>query len=110
MISRLAPRILLALALAIPLLAFAADIPPLRTRVTDLTGTLATDQSAGLEAKLADFEARKGSQIAVLIVPTTQPDVIEGFATRVFDAWKLGRKGVDDGVLLIVAKDDRKLR
>ena len=56
------------------------------------------------------FETRKGSQVAVLIVPTTQPEPIEQFAIRVFDQWKLGRKGVDDGVLLLVAKNDRKLR
>ena len=85
-------------------------VPPLNARVTDLTGTLAADQRAALEAKLAAFETRKGSQIAVLIVPTTQPEAIEQFAIRVVEQWKLGRKGVDDGVLLIVAKNDRKLR
>jgi uncharacterized protein len=110
MISRLAPRILVAAALVFPLCLGAADIPPLEARVTDLTSTLATDQRAGLEAKLADFETRKGSQVAVLIVPTTQPEPIEEFAIRVFDQWKLGRKGVDDGVLLLIAKNDRKLR
>ena len=108
--SRLGPRILPALALALSLCAAAADVPPLKSRVTDLTGTLATDQRAGLEAKLADFEASKGSQIAVLIVPTTQPEAVEQYSIRVFDQWKLGRKGVDDGILLLVAKDDRKLR
>src|SRR5262245_63276572 len=110
MISRLVPRLLLAAALLIPLALQAVEVPALKTRVTDLTGTLATDQRAGLEAKLADFEVRKGSQIAVLLIPSTQPDVIEEFAVWVFDQWKLGRKGVDDGVLLLVAKDDRKLR
>jgi uncharacterized protein len=110
MIARLAPRILVAAALVFPLCLGAADIPPLEARVTDLTSTLATDQRAGLEAKLADFETRKGSQVAVLIVPTTQPEPIEEFAIRVFDQWKLGRKGVDDGVLLLIAKNDRKLR
>jgi uncharacterized protein len=86
------------------------EIPALRSPVTDLTGTLTPDQAAALEAKLRAFEASKGSQLAVLVVPTTQPEAIEQFAIRVADAWKLGRTGVDDGAILIVAKDDRKLR
>jgi uncharacterized protein len=92
--------------------AFAQDVPvpPLRTRVTDLTATLSAEQAAQLERKLAEFEARKGSQIAVLIVPTTRPEAIEQYSIRVVEAWKLGRKGVDDGALLLVAKDDRELR
>ena len=85
-------------------------IPPLTARVTDLTGTLTPAQRDGLENELRAFEARKGSQIAVLIVPTTQPEAIEQYSIRVTDAWKLGRKGIDDGVLLLVAKNDRKLR
>jgi uncharacterized protein len=85
-------------------------VPPLKHRVTDLTSTLDASQLQTLETKLAAFEKAKGSQIAVLVLPTTQPEVIEQFAIRVVEAWKLGRKGVDDGVLLLVAKDDRKLR
>lgn len=85
-------------------------VPQLSKRVMDLTATLNNEQSAALENKLAAFEEKKGSQIAVLILPTTQPETIEAFGIRVFDAWKIGRKGVDDGVILIVAKDDRKLR
>jgi uncharacterized protein len=85
-------------------------VPPLAARVTDLTGTLSGGAVARIEAKLAAFEAKKGSQIAVLIVPTTQPEEIEQFSIRVVEAWKLGRKGVDDGALLIVAKDDRRVR
>jgi len=85
-------------------------VPPLQHRVTDLTGTLTAEQQAGLESRLAAFEAQKGSQIAVLIVPTTQPEDIAQYSIRVVEQWKLGRKGVDDGVLLLVAKDDRKLR
>jgi uncharacterized protein len=85
-------------------------VPALKARVTDLTATLTPDQSAALEEKLADFEARKGSQIAVLIVPTTQPETIEQYSIRVAEQWKLGRRGVDDGALLLVAKDDRALR
>jgi uncharacterized protein len=96
----------------LPAVAQAEDIavPPLAQRVTDLTGTLSTEQQASLEAKLAQFEQQKGSQIAVLVVPTTQPEDIAQYAIRVVDAWKLGRKGVDDGVLVLVAKDDRKMR
>jgi len=85
-------------------------IPPLKSRVTDLTATLTPEQRAALEQKLAAFEQKKGSQLAVLLVPTTQPEAIEQYGIRVAEAWKLGRKGVDDGVLLLIAKDDRKLR
>ena len=63
-----------------------------------------------LDATLQAFEARKGSQIAVLIVPTTSPESIEQFSIRVADAWKIGRKTIDDGAILVVAKDDRSLR
>jgi uncharacterized protein len=85
-------------------------VPPLTARVTDLTGTLSGGAVARIEAKLADLEAKKGSQVAVLIVPTTQPEEIEQYGIRVEDTWKLGRKGVDDGVYLIVAKNDRRVR
>jgi uncharacterized protein len=86
------------------------EVPALRSPVTDLTGTLTPDQAAALEAKLRSFEQARGSQVAVLIVSTTQPEAIEQYAIRVADAWKLGRQGVDDGAILIVAKDDRRLR
>ena len=85
-------------------------IPPLKARVTDLTGTLSAQQRSALEQTLAEFEARKGAQVAVLMVPSTQPETVEQYAVRVQESWKLGRKGVDDGVLLVVAKNDRKLR
>jgi uncharacterized protein len=85
-------------------------VPKLEARVTDLTGTLTAEQRAGLEQKLAAFERRKGSQVAVLLVPTTQPETIEQYAIRVAEDWKLGREGVDDGILVLVAKDDRALR
>ncbi|MEO8342239.1 MAG: TPM domain-containing protein [Gallionella sp.] len=85
-------------------------LPPLTQRVTDLTGTLDAQQIQTLESRLAGFEANKGAQLAVLIVPTTQPESIEQFGIRVVQAWKLGRKSVDDGVLLLVAKDDHALR
>src|SRR6267143_1280305 len=92
------------------LLVWAVDVPPLKARVTDLSGTLNAQQRASLEQTLAEFEARKGAQLAVLIVPTTQPETIEQYAVRVEEAWKLGRRGVDDSVLLVVAKDDRRLK
>lgn len=85
-------------------------IPPLKARVTDLTATLSRDQAAQLESQLAAFEARKGSQIVLLMVPSTAPETIEQFGIRVAEAWKPGRKGVDDGIILLVAKGDRQLR
>jgi len=85
-------------------------VPPLQARLTDLTGTLTAEQQAGLEQSLRAFEARKGTQIAVLIVPTTKPEEIEQYALRVVEQWKLGRKKVDDGALLLIAKGDRTLR
>jgi uncharacterized protein len=85
-------------------------VPPLAARITDLTATLDAGQTQALESRLAAFEAKKGAQLAVLIVPTTQPETIEQYGIRVAEAWKLGRKGVDDGALLLVAKDDRALR
>lgn len=85
-------------------------VPELSRRVTDLTATLSAEQVAALESRLAAFEAKKGSQIAVLLVPTTQPEDIAQFGIRVADQWKIGREKVDDGVILIVAKNDRKLR
>jgi len=105
------PRVVLAalLLLALPWAAADVPVPPLKARVTDLTGTLAAGQRAALEQKLADLEARKGSQIAVLVVESTRPETVEQYAVRVFERWKLGRKGVDDGVLLLVAKNDRQL-
>lgn len=101
--------------LALPLgVAHAADelipVPPLQALVTDLTATLTPEQRAGLESRLRAFDERKGSQLAVLIVPTTQPEAIESYAIRVVEQWKLGRKKVDDGVLLLVAKNDRSVR
>jgi len=92
--------------------AAAADVPvpALSARVTDLTNTLGDGQKAALETKLEAFERAKGSQIAVLIVPTTQPEAIEPFAIRVAEAWKIGHDGVDDGVILLVAKEDRAVR
>jgi uncharacterized protein len=105
-----------ALALSAALVPARAEVPvPPVARVTDLTGTLTEGERAALSAKLAAFEARKGSQIVVLVVPTTEPEDIAEFGIRVADAWKIGRKSadgkrVDDGIILVVAKDDRRMR
>ncbi len=95
-------------------LAWAADdlvaVPPLKARVTDLSGTLSSGQVAQLEQQLAAFEQERGSQIAILLVPTTAPEPIEMYSIRVAESWKIGRRKHDDGVLMLVAKNDRKLR
>lgn len=85
-------------------------VPKLEARVTDLTGTLTAGEQSELEQQLASFEARKGTQIAVLVVATTQPEAIEQYSIRVVDAWKLGRAKPDDGVLVLLAKDDHASR
>lgn len=106
-------RILLAVATlcwSLATIAQPVPIPPLTSRVTDRTATLTREQTAALEQKLQAFEAAKGSQLAVLIVPTTGDEQIEQYSLRVVEQWKLGRKNVDDGALLIVAKNDRALR
>jgi hypothetical protein len=104
---------LLALALLGATPGLAADlqpVPPLQARVTDLTGTLTAVEQATLEQKLRAFEARKGAQVAVLIVASTAPEAIEQYSIRVVEAWKLGRAKPDDGALLLIAKDDHALR
>jgi uncharacterized protein len=103
--------VLLALLLGwvFPALALVA-VPQLTGRVVDQTGTLSSGDIAQLTQTLADLQTRKGSQIAVLIVPTTDGEAIEQFSLRVAEAWKIGRKKVDDGALLVVAKNDRRLR
>ena len=101
----------LAFALSCSLLAGAqVPVPPLTGRITDQTATLTAEQKASLEQTLQAFEARKGSQLAVLIVPTTTPETIEQYALRVAEKWKLGRKKIDDGAILVVAKSDRAMR
>jgi uncharacterized protein len=103
--------VLLAMSLVAPVLAQTPQpVPKLTARVTDLTGTLTAEQQSTLEDKLAAFEARKGSQIAVLVVATTEPEEIVQYSMRVVQQWKLGRAKIDDGALLIVAKNDRELR
>jgi uncharacterized protein len=100
----------LVLGAALALAQSLVPVPALSARVTDLTGTLAANEKQALETRLAALEKEKGSQIAVLIVPSTQPEAIEQYSIRVVDQWKLGRQGVDDGALLLIAKNDRRVR
>ncbi|MBD9478451.1 TPM domain-containing protein [Pseudoxanthomonas sp. PXM02] len=87
-----------------------AAIPALDSPVVDTTGTLDAAQKQQLEQQALALQQRKGSQLQVLIVPSTQPEDIFDYTQRVYDQWKLGRKGVDDAVMLVVAKDDRRVR
>jgi uncharacterized protein len=105
-------RVAVAAGVCLAALLASADVPvpTLTGRVIDLTGTLSGGAVNRIETELADFEAKKGSQIAVLIVPSTQPEEIEQYGIRVAEQWKLGRKGIDDGAILLVAKDDRRVR
>lgn len=103
----------LLLAAWLPLMALAQGVQPvpaLTAHVMDSTGTLDATQRAALEAKLAAFEQSRGAQVVVLMVPSTQPEDIAAYAQRVGDSWKIGRKSVGDGLLLVVAKNDRKVR
>lgn len=86
------------------------SVPKFDRWVVDTTGTLDSNTRAHLERELDALHKRKGAQLAVLIVPTLGDDTIETYARRVFDEWKLGRKGVDDGILFVVAKNDRRMR
>lgn len=100
-------------ALACGLQAAAQDlkpVPPLAARVMDPTATLGATDRQALEEKLAEFEKARGTQIAVLMVPTTAPEDIAAYANRVANAWKIGRRDIGDGVLVVVAKEDRKVR
>ena len=97
-------------ALLFAVVALAQEHPKLDAPVTDRTGTLTSAQVAALRAKIDALEARKGSQIVVLVVSTTQPETIEQYAVATFAENAIGRRGVDDGVLLLVAKDDRRVR
>ena len=87
-----------------------APIPALRARVTDETRTLSSAEQQALETKLADWEQRTSNQLVVLLVPSTKPEPIEAYSIRVAEAWKIGRKGQDNGVVFVIAKDDRKMR
>ena len=107
----------LLLAVWLPLASLAAwaqggvqPVPPLIAHVMDGTGTLTAPQKAALEAKLTAFEQSRGAQVVMLMVPTTQPEDIAAYAQRIGDSWKIGRKGIGDGLLLVVAKNDRTVR
>lgn len=102
--------LLACLAWAAPALAQPVAIPELNQRVTDTTGTLDAATQSRLTQTLAELEQRKGAQIAVLMIPTTGDEGIDQYAVRAFEQWKLGREAVDDGILFLVAKDDRRLR
>jgi uncharacterized protein len=103
--------VLLLLTIALPWQASAeVAVPALSGRVIDQTKTLTSEQVRALDQKLREIEARKGSQVVVLMVPTTKPEEIEQYAIRVADQWKIGRKKVDDGVILLIAKNDRAVR
>ncbi|MCB1315078.1 MAG: YgcG family protein [Leptospiraceae bacterium] len=86
------------------------ELPELTGRVVDQTGTLTASQQQQLAGKLKEFERAEGSQVVVVIIPTTEPEAIEQFTIRLAEAWQIGREDVDDGVILLVAKDDRNLR
>jgi len=113
LLAALAPALALVLALAVPGFAQAQDVlpvPALSARVIDQTATLAAPELAALDAKLAAFEADAGPQIVILLVSSTAPEDITSYAQRIADSWKIGRREVGDGVLLLVAKDDRRVR
>lgn len=90
--------------------AAAVPVPALKARVTDLTNTLSGPERERLEAKLAQWESRSGNQLAVLMVSRTKPEAIEQYAIRVAEAWKIGKRGMDNGVLLLIAKEEKKIR
>ncbi len=105
------PWLALLLALFVPVLLHAADaVPKLARHVTDLTGTLTTQQVDQLDAQLVDLEKAKGAQLVVLVVDTTGGQDIESYSLAVAEANRIGRKGSDDGLLLLIAKDDRRVR
>jgi uncharacterized protein len=99
--------IILALA---PDRAIALDVPPLRGRVNDYAGVMSQEQTRSLETRLVQFEQETGHQVAVLTIPTLEGEDIEGFSIRVAENWQIGKKGFDNGVILVVAVNDRRLR
>ncbi len=113
MLRRCRALVLALLSLAACAGGFAQDVlpvPALTARVVDQTATLSAAQQQALEAKLAAFESRRGTQLVVLLVPSTAPEDIAAFAQRVGEAWKIGRRDVGDGLMLVVAKDDKRVR
>jgi uncharacterized protein len=111
LVKRMATAIAWGFLLLAPTVAFAQlAVPALTAHVIDTTGTLEAAQIRQLERKLTAFEQSHGSQVVVLMVPTTQPEDIASYTNRVASAWKIGRKDIGDGLLLIVAKEDRRVR
>jgi uncharacterized protein len=108
-LARLA-QLLLALSLWVPATAFALDVPPLRAHVNDNADMLSPGAEEALEQKLTAYEQRSQQQFALLTIDSLDGDALEDFSIRVVEAWKLGKKGKDDGLLLLVVKNDRKLR
>src|SRR3989304_4344164 len=97
--------------LSVVLLALGLEVPPRPLgRITDLTNTLTIQQIAGLEAKLGSFERETTNQIAVLLIPTLAGDSLEDYSIRLAEKWKIGQAGKDNGVILLIVKNDRKLR
>jgi len=111
---RFLPVFLLALLCAVAQAQEFVAVPPLKGHVNDIAGMLQPEQRSALDNVLQEYESRTGSQIAILLIPSTAPEAIEQYSIRVADEWKIGRKGVDDGVILVVAKDNppalRRLR
>jgi uncharacterized protein len=101
---------LLCVLLAYGSVVFALDVPALRGRVNDYGGVMSQEQVRDLESRLAQFEQETGHQVAVLTIPTLDGEDIEGFSIRVAENWKIGKKGFDNGVILVVAVKDRRLR
>lgn len=104
------PAAVLSLLLALSLGAVAFEVPELKTRVTDLSGTLTSNEKTSLEARLQELETTDSTQIAVLIIPSLEGESLESYSIRVVEAWKLGQKGKDNGALLLIALNDRKVR
>jgi uncharacterized protein len=86
------------------------DLPQLTKRVTDLSGSLSPAEQNSLEQKLKNYETAKGSQLVVVLIPTTGEETIEQYSIRLAEAWKIGRQGVDDGIIMLFAMTDRKMR
>jgi len=105
-------RILIPLFIFLSLGAWSQDValPDLTRRVTDLTGTLTPAEQNSLEQKLLNYENTKGSQVVVVLIPTTGEETIEQYSIRLGEAWKIGRQGADDGVIMLFAMTDRKMR
>lgn len=93
-----------------PCFTLALDVPPLRARVNDLAGMLSPETAQALEQRLAAFEQETGHQIAVLTIPSLEGTAIEDFSIRVAEAWKIGKKGFDNGAILVIAQKEKQLR